>query len=319
MSPRDDSEQPRTPGDARDDIDERSSVGEPAELGALGAPTEPIEAYQRLHEHIEHLRADRRPPPPGQLSEGERGAYGMAALFRSAAPGAADPDPGFVAGLRARLAQEIARTEGGNGQRDQRPRAPTLPRSPRQRGLSRRAVLGGLGAAAAVVVGGVAGAEIASHLTPWPTAGTTALVPDGSGTWVAVAAVDAIPVGAVKRFATDAIVGFVRHTADGFAALSGVCTHMGCLLQWNGGDRTFDCPCHGGRFAEDGASAPSSPVRYSPLPRLETKVQDGQVWVYVAPTGAQTTPTSGPNGPAGPYGEYGDSDRDPRERDPYGH
>ena len=43
-----------------------------------------------------------------------------------------------------------------------------------------------------------------------------------------------------------------RDESGQLLALSPVCTHLGCLVEWNGSERTWDCPCHGSRFGPDG-------------------------------------------------------------------
>lgn len=49
--------------------------------------------------------------------------------------------------------------------------------------------------------------------------------------------------------------------------LSPTCTHAGCIVRWNGVERTWDCPCHGGRFDPKGRVLCSPPTRdLAPLP-----------------------------------------------------
>jgi nitrite reductase/ring-hydroxylating ferredoxin subunit len=48
-------------------------------------------------------------------------------------------------------------------------------------------------------------------------------------------------------------VGAYRDEAGELHGVSVRCTHMGCLLRFNGAERSWDCPCHGSRFDVDGA------------------------------------------------------------------
>lgn len=46
----------------------------------------------------------------------------------------------------------------------------------------------------------------------------------------------------------------VYKNPDGeLAIVSGICPHMGCIVHWNNGEKSWDCPCHGSRFATDGS------------------------------------------------------------------
>lgn len=56
-----------------------------------------------------------------------------------------------------------------------------------------------------------------------------------------------------------------RDEAGSLTAVSAVCTHMGCLVGWNEAERSWDCPCHGGRFSPQGEVLNGPPLK--PLTR----------------------------------------------------
>jgi len=43
-----------------------------------------------------------------------------------------------------------------------------------------------------------------------------------------------------------------RRSSGEVHAVSAVCTHLGCIVEWNGSEETWDCPCHGSRFDHAG-------------------------------------------------------------------
>jgi glycine/D-amino acid oxidase-like deaminating enzyme/nitrite reductase/ring-hydroxylating ferredoxin subunit len=48
-------------------------------------------------------------------------------------------------------------------------------------------------------------------------------------------------------------VAAYRDPQGGLSVVSPVCTHLKCQVHWNPVETSWDCPCHGSRFAPDGA------------------------------------------------------------------
>lgn len=44
-----------------------------------------------------------------------------------------------------------------------------------------------------------------------------------------------------------------RDDDGSLSTVSATCTHLGCLVAFNDAERTWECPCHGSRFAPDGS------------------------------------------------------------------
>ena len=71
---------------------------------------------------------------------------------------------------------------------------------------------------------------------------------------------------------------FVIHDETGFGVISGICTHLGCVVAAK--PEGFECPCHGSKFAKDGkvvqGPAPSALAWYE-----VSLAADGQMLVDI--------------------------------------
>ena len=63
---------------------------------------------------------------------------------------------------------------------------------------------------------------------------------------------DEIPEAGTPPVSKPAGRFWLSNSEQGFSALYGVCTHLGCLPKWVDTNNRFECPCHGSKFHLDG-------------------------------------------------------------------
>jgi nitrite reductase/ring-hydroxylating ferredoxin subunit len=222
---------------------------------------------RRVTAFVESLRRNRRPKPFTPDSD-DIEVMRAAIELNNADPDTARPSAEFVGDLHRRL----------QGQLD----GPDATVDIGAARLSRRRVIGGIGAAtAAAAAAAVAGAVVDRELlnpgsSPLvPTA--QELVPD-EGHWQPVLDAAHLGNGQVARFSTVSTVGFVVNDGGKLSAISGVCTHQGCLLRHNEAAGRLDCPCHRASFSLQGQVLQhqfSQPLK--PLPHLQVREHNGQI------------------------------------------
>ena len=69
----------------------------------------------------------------------------------------------------------------------------------------------------------------------------------------------------------------VKTTNNTLVALSAVCTHLGCIVQWEKKEQEFLCPCHAGRFTPEGNVISGPPPK--PLAKLTVTVANGTITI----------------------------------------
>lgn len=95
-----------------------------------------------------------------------------------------------------------------------------------------------------------------------------------------IADLDEIPIGGAKKFTLNgSVILLVRTAQEEVKAFSAICTHLGCLVDWDEAKRQIICPCHAGLFDITGKVVAGPPPR--PLPTHEVSISNGKVLVKV--------------------------------------
>jgi nitrite reductase/ring-hydroxylating ferredoxin subunit len=155
--------------------------------------------------------------------------------------------------------------------------------------VSRRtAFFGGAGALAAGLVAGLGLDRLFSRSSPERAAlgqgwhGPELVGPGGH--WAAVATVADVPHGAVRPFVAGSVQGFLINDHGNLRAISRICTHMGCALNFDRQAQALICPCHGAWFTLQGPQLQPTSDPYSlqlpALPPIKVRTHGDAIEVW---------------------------------------
>ena len=103
----------------------------------------------------------------------------------------------------------------------------------------------------------------------------------GESALIRVGPLESLPVGTARFFAhARQPVWVLRLASNEVVAVSAICTHFHCILNWDDGARIFRCPCHRGSFDPFGNVLAGPPPL--PLPKLAVQLRRGEVYVRVS-------------------------------------
>ncbi len=85
-----------------------------------------------------------------------------------------------------------------------------------------------------------------------------------------------IPAGEAREIPLNSTPSLIiNRPGIGFIALSRVCTHLGCLVEYDRIRNRIICPCHGAIFDLEGNVLSGPPPK--PLPKLPLKVEGDSI------------------------------------------
>lgn len=88
---------------------------------------------------------------------------------------------------------------------------------------------------------------------------------------------------------------WLSNTNAGVMAIYKVCTHLGCLYNWDNQEVRFACPCHGSQFQSDGTYIQGPAPRN--LDRFIVEIVDPNSGEVIAQTNATGDPLPVPDNP----------------------